>query len=87
MGAGWVGVGGYGVGYAPQSDVVDGLLCGLIVACLHHAMHRRQLHLPLEVHRHSALLHRRVLEVLLRVAQLSHQRLETHCSVNTKSYS
>jgi len=54
----------------PILDGIDGLVGSAIVELFHLPVHGGQLHLPFEVHLHRAVLHRRVPEILIRVAQL-----------------
>ena len=54
----------------PILDGVDGLVGGAVVELFHLPVHGGQLHLAFEVHLHRAVLHRRVPEILIRVAQL-----------------
>jgi len=56
--------------YQPILDGKDCLFRSGVVVSFHCTIHRRQFHLTFEVHRHSAVLHRRVPKVLLWVPQL-----------------
>lgn len=64
----------HNTGTVRVDNVLNGLLCRLVIAWLHLSVHGGQLHLPLEVHLHCTVPDRGVLEVFIGISQLLRKR-------------